>query len=160
MVSIREPIVVVARAEAQVVKLRQVINYSGDGIEAGEIQFAEAIVEEEWLRDPELRIERPGDARLIQQSNPGSYHEIILFSPANKRGVRCPEKGTVNGNRERLILFHPLQNLLLANVFVIRTRDGVTLSLAAGRSGRDGISLAAQQLRAVLGRVGRYLALG
>src|SRR6266849_373111 len=158
MINIRKTIVVVTRAQAQVVKLRQVINYSGDGIEAGEIQFAEAIVEEELLHDPEFRVERLGDARLIQQSDPGSYHEIILFTAADKRGVRGPEKGRVNGSRERLILLNLLQDLLLADVFLIRTRERVTLSLGAGRNGRERwISLAAQQLSAVLSLTGRYV---
>src|SRR6266705_2429327 len=96
MINIRETIVVVTRAEAQVVKLRQVINYSGDGIEAGEIQFAEAVVEEELLHDPEFPEERLGNARLIHQSHARSYHDIIFFAAANKRNIRGPEKGIVN----------------------------------------------------------------
>src|SRR5260370_5092194 len=119
MVSIREAVVVVTRAEAEVVDLRQVIDYSGDGIEAGEIKFREPVVEEELLHDPKFRVERLGDARLIQESDPGSYHEIILFTAANKRGVRGPEKGRVNRNRERLILLHPLQDLLLAEIQLV-----------------------------------------
>src|SRR5260370_1888444 len=103
MINIRETIIVVTRAQAQVVKMRQIINYSGDGVEAAKIQFAEAIVEEEMLHGHDFRVERLGDARLIQQSDPRGDHEIILFTPTNKRGVRGPEKGRVNGNRERLI---------------------------------------------------------
>ena len=145
MINIRETIVVVTRAEAQVVKLRQVINYSGDGIEAAKIQFTEAVVEEELLHDPDFPVERLGDARLIQQSDPGSDDEIILFTAADKRDVRGPEKGRVNRNRERPIFLHPLQDLLLADVFLIRTRDRVTLIFAAGRNVWDRwIGLAAQ----------------
>src|SRR6266705_5143678 len=134
MVSIREAVVVLTRAEAEVVNLGQVINYSGDSVEAGEIKFRESVVEEELLHDPEFRIERLGDARLIHESDPGSYHQISLFTAANKRDVRGPVKGRVNGNRERRILLDPLQDLLFADVFFVRTRDRVTLIFAAGRN--------------------------
>src|SRR5439155_18448146 len=101
------------------------------------IQFAEAVVEEELLHDPEFPEERLGNARLIHQSHAWSYHDIIFFAAANKRNIRGPEKGRVNGNRERPILLHPLQDLLLADVFLVRTRDRVTLIYAARRNGRD-----------------------
>src|SRR5260370_37613931 len=106
MINIRETIIVVTRAQAQVVKLRQIINYSGDRVEAAKIQFAEAIVEEELLHDPDFRVERLGDARLIQPSDPRGDHEIILFTPANKRVVRGPEPARLIANRARLLLLN------------------------------------------------------
>src|SRR5437667_1366116 len=140
-------------------EMRQVINYPGDDIEAGEIKFRELVVEEELLHNPDLCVERLGDARLIHQSDPGSDQDIILFAAANERGIRGPVKGRVNGKRERPILLRPLQDLLLADVLLVRTRDGITLSFTSGRSCWDRQSALAEQLRARLRRAGRCLAL-
>jgi hypothetical protein len=57
-----------------------------------------------------------------------------LLASANKSGIGGPVKRGVNGNRERLILLHPPQDLLLAYVFLARTRDRVTLSFSGGRN--------------------------
>src|SRR6266513_3812830 len=137
IVGIREAIVIIIPAKAQVVELRQVIMQTGDDIETGEIKFRELVVEEELLHDPDLCVERLRNARLIHQSDPGSDQDIILFAAANKRGIRGPVKRRINRNRERLILFRPLQDLLLADVSLIRTCDCVTVSFGAGRSRWD-----------------------
>ena len=108
MSSIREAIVIIIPAKAQVVELRQVIMQTGDDIEAGEIKFRELVVEEELLHDSDLAVERFGNARLIHQSNPWSDQDIILFAPADERSIGCPVKRRVNRNRERFIFFHPL----------------------------------------------------
>jgi hypothetical protein len=108
ILSIREAIVIVIRAKAQVVELRQVIMQTGDDIEAGEIKFCELVVEEELLYDPDLRVERLGNARLIHQGNPWSEQDIILFAPADECGIGCPIKRRVNRNGKRFIFFHLL----------------------------------------------------
>src|SRR4030095_3356859 len=88
------------------------------------------------------------------QSHAGRDEHIVLLASANKSGIRGPEKGRVNGNRERFIFFHPLQDLLLADVFIARTRDRVALSFGTGRGAGPWISLSAEQFRAALSRAG------
>src|SRR5215475_12964266 len=121
IVGISEAIEIIIPAKAQVVELWQVIVQACDDIEAGEIKFCEFVVEEELLHDPDLAVERARNARLIHQSHTGSDQNIILFTPADKRGIGGPVKRRVNRNRKRFILFRPLQDLLLADVFVVGT---------------------------------------
>src|SRR6476646_12036501 len=108
IVGIRKAIEIIIPAKAEVVELWQVIMQAGDDIEAGEIKFCELVVEEELLHDPDLGVERVCNARLIHQGNPRSEQDIILFAPANERGIGGPVERTVNRNRERFILFRPL----------------------------------------------------
>src|SRR6187397_1735183 len=107
-VGVRQAIVIIIPAKAQVVELRQVIMQTCDHIETGEIKLRELIVEEELLYHADLRVQRVGNARLIHQSNPWSDQDIILFAPADERGIGCPVNRRVNRNRERLVLFRPL----------------------------------------------------
>src|SRR5438874_492227 len=162
MINIGEAVVVVIAAQSEVVKLGQVINQSSRGIEAGKIQFAEAVVEEELLHDPNLCKEGLGDARLIEQAHPRRDQHIVFFAAVNQGYVGGVEKRRVNRNREGLILLNLLQDLLLADVAFVRARHWVSLIFTAGRDVWTGhwIGLTAQQPSAVLSLTGRCLALG
>ena len=82
-----------------------------------------------------------------------------MLAPADERGIGCPVNRRVNRNRKRFIFFHPLQDLLLADVFLVGTCDWVTFSFGTGCGAWAWIGLPAQQLRAILRRTGRRLAL-
>src|SRR5262249_17341922 len=146
IVGVRETIEIIKRAKAQVVELWQVVMQAGDDIETGEIKLREFVVEEELLHNPDLAVERARNARLIHQSHTWSHQNIILFTPADERGIGCPVERRVNRDRKRFILFRPLQDLLLADVFVVGTCDCQTFSLGARGDSRAWIRLPAQQL--------------
>src|SRR6266516_3029774 len=134
IVGIGEPIVVINRAEAQIVKRWHVIGCPGNDIETGKIKFRQLVVEEELLHDPEFQVEVIRNARPVRKSDPGCDKDIIPFATADERSVRGPVKRRVNRNCERLIFRRAFQDLLLADVLLIWTRDGITLSFGAGRS--------------------------
>src|SRR6476469_5009523 len=121
IVSIREPIVIIIHAKPQVVELWQVITQAGDDIETGKIKFRESVVEEELLADPNLAVERPGNAWLILQSNRRCHEDIILFAPADERGIGGPIELRGNRNREWFVFFRALYDLLFAAVFIVST---------------------------------------
>src|SRR5437667_3469790 len=128
---------IVLTEQDEIMELGQRIDQTRFGIETSEIKTVVAVVVKELLPHVDEGVERPRDARLVKDAR-GRRHQKIAAHPSVCQGhVGRVIKRRRDRRGERLIFLHSLENLLLAQVRIIRARRGLTLLHAIWRNLRS-----------------------
>src|SRR3984893_16309058 len=140
-------------------KLGQRIDQTCFCIKTSEIKTIVVVVVKELLPHIDKGVERSRDPRLVKDACDRRHQKIPLHSSVCQGQIGGVIKRRRHRRGKRLIFLHPLENLLLAKVRIVRARRGLTLLHAIWRNLRsEGRSrLGAQQLRSIDILAGRVL---
>src|SRR5436190_21323232 len=82
-----EPVVVVLKAQKQIMPLRHEISETDFKIKASKIEVVESLVIKQLLADVDQSVQRAGDARLVKGGYRGRDDKIALLAAPRKGNV-------------------------------------------------------------------------
>src|SRR5438552_7013929 len=104
----------------------QIIYYSGNGIEAGEIKRAKCVIVEQLLRGDEFTIKRLRQPWLVGKNKRRRQNAITHLACSYQRHIRSPVVRQRSRKSKRLIFLLPFQDSLHSEIGVIGAGGGIT----------------------------------
>src|SRR5439155_7934641 len=96
--------------------LRHEVSEAGFNVKTSEVELVEPVVVKQLFADIDQSVQVWRNPRLVESSRRRRHHKIALLIIPGERDIRCPIKRHASRDGKRLILLHPFEDLLLAEI--------------------------------------------